>query len=90
MMRLGPGMEGMDATSGRDAQWFEATYLAHEHELRRYVARRVGVDAADDIVAEGLHHALAAPQRRARAGAALALWGGRQPPGTLDAQPGAA
>lgn len=42
----------MDATSGRDAQWFEATYLAHEHELRRYVARRVGVDAADDIVAE--------------------------------------
>lgn len=42
----------MDVTQGRDWQWFEASYQTHEFDIRRYATRRVGADAADDIVAE--------------------------------------
>lgn len=36
----------------RDAKWFEDAYRTHEHDVRRYVLRRVAPDAVDDIVAE--------------------------------------
>jgi RNA polymerase sigma-70 factor (ECF subfamily) len=35
-----------------DAEQFELLFVRHEPAIRRYVVRRLGVDAADDVVAE--------------------------------------
>jgi hypothetical protein len=35
-----------------EAEQFELLFVRHEPAIRRYVARRLGVDAADDVVAE--------------------------------------
>lgn len=38
----------MDAT--RNQAWFEAAYHDHEHSVRQYAVRRVGLDEADSVV----------------------------------------